>query len=127
MRETPELRASADRVRRWNNGELAKKIWPRDAITSTETKRSMDLAALAGAYLDLAEETITESLQARTNNSTGPMCIDCGEPYTGSGIDIALPDDQIVEYQGSSLLVIKQELADQLEGITIDVEDAEEG
>jgi Fe-S cluster assembly iron-binding protein IscA len=45
----------------------------------------------------------------------------------GLTIDIEMPDDAVIEYQGTKLLVIKQEMADQLENIAIDIEDTEEG
>ena len=43
------------------------------------------------------------------------------------GIDIEKPDDMVVEYEGSSLLVVEPGLADSLENLAIDVEDGEEG
>lgn len=49
------------------------------------------------------------------------------EGSLGLGIDIEKPDDKSVEYRGSSLLVVEPDLADSLEGITIDVEDSDEG
>jgi Fe-S cluster assembly iron-binding protein IscA len=45
----------------------------------------------------------------------------------GLGIDIELPGDRLVEYEGSKLLVVEQELADSLKNVYIDVEDTDEG
>lgn len=45
----------------------------------------------------------------------------------GLSIDVEMPDDAVIEYQGTKLLVIKKEIADQLENIAIDVEDKGEG
>ena len=45
----------------------------------------------------------------------------------GLGVDIEMPGDEIVEYEGSKLLLVEQGLADNLEGIAIDVEDSNEG
>jgi len=45
----------------------------------------------------------------------------------GLGVDIEKPGDEIVEYEGSKLLLVEQGLADNLEGIAIDVEDSNEG
>jgi Fe-S cluster assembly iron-binding protein IscA len=45
----------------------------------------------------------------------------------GLGIDIEMPDDKIIEYEGSKLLLVERELADSLEDIAIDVEDSDEG
>lgn len=49
------------------------------------------------------------------------------EGNLGLGIDIERPDDKVVEYEGATLLVIEPELADNLDKITIDVDDGEEG
>ena len=45
----------------------------------------------------------------------------------GLSIDIEMPGDQAVEYEGSKLLLVGSELADQLEGVSIDVDDTDEG
>ena len=45
----------------------------------------------------------------------------------GLGIDIEMPDDKVIEYEGSKLLLVEPELADSLEDIAIDVEDNDEG
>jgi Fe-S cluster assembly iron-binding protein IscA len=45
----------------------------------------------------------------------------------GLGIDIERPEDKVVEYQGSTLLVVDPALADSLTNIAIDVEDSDEG
>ena len=45
----------------------------------------------------------------------------------GLGIDIEMPDDNVIEYEGFKLLLVERELADSLEGIAIDVEDSNEG
>jgi len=49
--------------------------------------------------------------------------IDRGKGHLGLGIDIELPGDEVVEYEGSGLLVVEQRLAASLDGITIDVDD----
>ena len=45
----------------------------------------------------------------------------------GLSIDVEMPGDEVVEYQGSKLLVIKQEIASELEDVIIDVEDKDDG
>ena len=42
-------------------------------------------------------------------------------------VDIETPDDQVVEHDGSKVLIVKNTLAADLEGITIDVKDTSEG
>ncbi|MFQ5997140.1 MAG: hypothetical protein ACE5KP_05900 [Dehalococcoidales bacterium] len=50
-----------------------------------------------------------------------------GEGRIGLGIDIEMPGDEVVEYEGSGLLVVEHELAASLEGVILDVEDNGEG
>lgn len=45
----------------------------------------------------------------------------------GVGIDVEMPGDKTVEYEGTTLLVVAQELADNLVNVAIDVRDTEEG
>lgn len=42
-------------------------------------------------------------------------------------IDVETAADKVVEHEDSKVLLVEQELADRLEGITIDVEDTAEG
>ena len=49
--------------------------------------------------------------------------IDRGQGVLGLGIDIDLPGDQVVEYQGIKVLVVEAELAERIQGITLDVDD----
>ncbi len=53
--------------------------------------------------------------------------MDRGEGILGLGIDIELAGDEIVEYQGVKVLNVEQKLANNIEGITIDVDDTPEG
>ncbi|MFC2071361.1 hypothetical protein ACFLUU_01400 [Chloroflexota bacterium] len=53
--------------------------------------------------------------------------MDRGEGIFGFGIDVDLPGDKIVEYQGVKVLNVERNLATSIEGITIDVEDTPEG
>jgi Fe-S cluster assembly iron-binding protein IscA len=45
----------------------------------------------------------------------------------GLGIDVEKPDDQVLEYEGSKLLVMETGLADKLKDAALDVVDSEEG
>jgi Fe-S cluster assembly iron-binding protein IscA len=49
------------------------------------------------------------------------------EGKLGLGIDVELPGDQVVEHEGSKLLVVEAELANSLKNVAIDVEDSDEG
>jgi Fe-S cluster assembly iron-binding protein IscA len=45
----------------------------------------------------------------------------------GMGVDIELPGDEIVEYQGKKILVVERRLAVSLKGIVLDVDDTPQG
>ena len=53
--------------------------------------------------------------------------IDRGQGIIGLGIDIEAPGDRIVEYEGARVLVVEPELANNLQGVTIDVDDTPDG
>ena len=53
--------------------------------------------------------------------------LDRGEGVLGVGIDIESPDDYIIEYENTNLLLIEPELVDKLQGITIDVDNTPDG
>ena len=53
--------------------------------------------------------------------------IDRGEEELGLGIDIEMPGDELVMHDGSTVLVVEQELAKRLQGITIDVDNTLKG
>ena len=50
-----------------------------------------------------------------------------GQGRLGLGIDIEMPGDEVVEHEGSGLLVVEHELAASLEGVMLDVENNGEG
>jgi Fe-S cluster assembly iron-binding protein IscA len=50
-----------------------------------------------------------------------------GQGKLGLGIDIEAPGDRIVEYEGRKLLLVEAELAKNLHGVTLDVDDTPEG
>ena len=47
--------------------------------------------------------------------------------YFALTIDVAAPDEQVVEYEGSKVLLVDKELSDTLDGDVLDVEDTTEG
>ncbi len=48
--------------------------------------------------------------------------IDRGNGKLGLGIDIEMPDDKIIEYEGAAILIIESELASSLKEITLDID-----
>ena len=53
--------------------------------------------------------------------------VDRGEGFLGLGIDIEMPGDIVVEYEGQKLLVIEPSVVKNFEGITLDVDDMQDG
>jgi Fe-S cluster assembly iron-binding protein IscA len=53
--------------------------------------------------------------------------MDRGQGKLGLGIDIEAPGDHIVKYEGIKLLVVEPELAQNLKGVTLDVDDTRQG
>ena len=49
------------------------------------------------------------------------------EGKLGLGIDIESPDDEVVEYEGSKVLLVEKGLASSLQGLTLDVQDTADG
>ena len=50
-----------------------------------------------------------------------------GQGKLGLGIDIEMPGDQVVEHEGSRVLLVEDSLANSIEGVTLDVEDTAKG
>lgn len=53
--------------------------------------------------------------------------IDRGQGKLGLGIDVEMPGDKVVEYDGSTVLVIEPSFASSLAGVTIDVDNTPNG
>ena len=50
-----------------------------------------------------------------------------GQGKLGLGIDIEVPGDQVVEYEGTKVLIVEPGLATNLKGVTLDVDNTSEG
>jgi Fe-S cluster assembly iron-binding protein IscA len=81
--------------------------------------------------IEVTEKAKTELVKVLTENVDHPQaCLRLrisDEGSLGLGIDIERPEDKVVEYQGTTLLVVEPELADSLVNVAIDVEDSNEG
>jgi Fe-S cluster assembly iron-binding protein IscA len=53
--------------------------------------------------------------------------VDRGQGDIGLGIDIEAPNDHVVEYKGTRVLIIEPELATNLTGITLDIDEKPAG
>ncbi|MFC1993390.1 hypothetical protein ACFLV3_06275 [Chloroflexota bacterium] len=75
-----------------------------------------------------ARQELKRLLTAHTDMPQGRLrLMDGSEEELGIGIDIEMPGDEVVEHEGSGLLVVEHELAARLEGIILDIEDNGEG
>jgi Fe-S cluster assembly iron-binding protein IscA len=81
--------------------------------------------------IDITERAKKELMKILTDNVDHPEARlrlrlnDQGQ--LGLGIDIEMPDDKVIEYEGFKLLLIEPDLANSLEDLAIDVEDNDEG
>ena len=79
-------------------------------ITERAKKR---LKAILTKYVDLPQGCL--------------RLMDRGQGKLGVGVDIEMPGDELVKYDGSIVLVIERVLATNLIGVTLDVDDTLEG
>jgi len=75
-----------------------------------------------------AKQALKRILTAHMDMPQGRLrLMDRGQGKLGLGIDIEMPDDKLVEYDGSTILVVEHGLAANLKGVTLDVEDSAKG
>jgi len=75
-----------------------------------------------------AKAELKEILASKVDDPRACLRIQADDAgQVGLTIDIEMPGDQTVEYEGSTLLVVEEELADSLSHMDIDVEDTEDG
>jgi Fe-S cluster assembly iron-binding protein IscA len=81
--------------------------------------------------IDVTERAKKELKEILTKNVDHPeACLRLRtneQGQLGLGIDIAMPGDEVVEYEGTKLLIVEKELAGSLENVAIDVEESDEG
>jgi len=75
-----------------------------------------------------AREELKRVLTANTDESEACLRLTANDQgQLGLAIDMEREDDHVVEHDDSKVLLVEKELADALEGVTIDVEDTPEG
>lgn len=81
--------------------------------------------------IDVTESAKKELKRLLTSSVDWPgarlRLVDRGQGRLGLGIDIEAPDDQVVEYEGTKLLIVESGLASNLKCVTLDVDDTPEG
>ena len=75
-----------------------------------------------------AKKALKKILTAHVDLSQGRLrLMDRGQGKLGLGVDIEMPGDELVKYNGSTVLIIERGLVANLKGVTLDVEDSLEG
>lgn len=76
-----------------------------------------------------AKEELKKILSTKVDNPQASLRLMASGPQGqfGLSIDVETTGDQVVEHKGSKVLLVERELADRLEGRTLDVEDTTEG
>jgi len=73
-----------------------------------------------------AKEALRKLLNTQIDMPQGRLrLMDRGQGKLGLGIDIEMPGDKLVKYEGATVLVVGRELAQNLKGVTLDAEGAE--
>ena len=75
-----------------------------------------------------AKQELKKLLHTKVDNPQARLRLTATEKgQLGLNIDIEKQDDQVVEHEGSKVLVVEDGLAAKLSGVTIDVQDTPEG
>lgn len=76
-----------------------------------------------------AKQELKKLLSAKVDNPQAGLRLITSGPSgeLGLSIDIEAPDDQVVEYKGSKVLLVEHELADRLKGHILDFQDTADG
>ena len=75
-----------------------------------------------------AKQELKRILSAKVDNpQAGLRFISSGPDQFGLSIDIEMPGDQVVQHEGSKVLLVEHELATRLEGHILDFEDTPDG
>ena len=75
-----------------------------------------------------AKRTLKNLLAAKVEHPLARLRLTTGaQGQLGLGIDVQLPGDKVVEFEGTAVLLVGQELALSLAGITLDVDDTPDG
>ena len=77
---------------------------------------------------ECAKQELKRILSANVDNpEAGLRLTSDNEGQLGLMIDVEQPGDNVVDHEGSKVLLAAEQVATSLEGITLDVEDTDEG
>ena len=75
-----------------------------------------------------AKQTLKRLLATNVDLPQGRLrLMDRGQGKLGLGVDIEMPGDELVEYDGVTVLVVERGLATNLKGVILDVKDGGNG
>jgi Fe-S cluster assembly iron-binding protein IscA len=75
-----------------------------------------------------AREQLEEILSGKVDNPLAGLRLTLSNPSEFAlSVDIESPGDQVVEHNGLKVLLVEQTLADNLNGVTLDVRDTADG
>ena len=75
-----------------------------------------------------AKHELKKILSANVDNPLAGLRLSATEQNRlGLGLDIEASGDTVVEHEGSKVLMVEGELADGLRGISVDIEDTQDG
>jgi Fe-S cluster assembly iron-binding protein IscA len=77
---------------------------------------------------DPAKQELKRILMDHVDNPQAGLRLTASElGQFGLGLDVEMPGDQVVEYEGSKVLLVTKEVAVSLQGITMDVQETSGG
>ncbi len=79
------------------------------------------------AVTERAKEELKKLRSDKVDHPQAVLRLVSNEQGLGLGVDVEMPGDRVVEHGGDKVLVVEDKLAGMLEGITLDVEDTEQG
>jgi len=76
-----------------------------------------------------AKQELKKILSSKVDNPLAGLRLITSGPrgQFGFSIDVEMPGDRVVEYEGSKVLLVEDELATRLKGNTLDIEDTADG
>ena len=75
-----------------------------------------------------AKQELKRILMDHVDNPQAGLRLTASEPSQfGLGLDVEMPGDEVVEHEGAKVLLVTKEVAESLQGITMDVQETSGG
>jgi Fe-S cluster assembly iron-binding protein IscA len=79
------------------------------------------------AVTERAKEELKRLRSDKVDHPQAVLRLVSSDQGLGLGVDVEMPGDQVVEHEGTKVLVVEEKLAGMLDGITLDVDETTEG